>query len=217
MNHMPPCSDQPAAPETPGQPTGDWTSPPGDGNGRWPLFPPEEVDGGAVLLRRVRAEDAEEIARAVRNSLEHLRPWMPWANEEAGSRAAQLARVAEADDLWEAGSDFIYSVVPVCEGQVAGQVGLHRRVGDGGMEIGYWIDVSHTGRGLGTAAARALTPVALSLPGVTRVEIHCDEANGPSAAIPRKLGYRLERIDTREPEAPGERGRRMIWLKERPA
>lgn len=179
-------------------------------------FPPEQVDGGLVLLRRVRAEDADDIARVVRASLDYLRPWMPWATDEAGSRAAQLARVAEADDLWEAGSDFIYSVLPAAESAVAGQVGLHRRVGDGGIEIGYWIDVNHAGRGLGTAAARALTPVALSLPGVTRVEIHCDEANLASAAIPRKLGYRLERIDTREPEAPGERGRRMIWLKEQP-
>lgn len=179
-------------------------------------FPPEQVDGGPVVLRRVRAEDADDIARVVRASLEHLRPWMPWATDEAGSRAAQLARVAEADNLWESGSDFIYSVLPAAESTVAGQVGLHRRVGDGGIEIGYWIGVSHTGRGLGTAAARALTPVALSLPGVTRVEIHCDEANVASAAIPRKLGYRLERIEIREPEAPGERGRRMIWLMERP-
>jgi RimJ/RimL family protein N-acetyltransferase len=194
----------------------------GDDNGQRPAsfppaFPPEHVDGGLVLLRRVQAEDADDIARVVRASLEHLRPWMPWATADAGSRVAQLARVAEADDLWEAGSDFIYSVRPAAESTVAGQVGLHRRVGDGGIEIGYWIDVNHTGRGLGTAAARALTPVALSLPGVTRVEIHCDEANLASAAIPRKLGYRLERIDTREPEAPGERGRRMIWLKERPS
>jgi RimJ/RimL family protein N-acetyltransferase len=47
---------------------------------------------------------------------------------------------------------------------------------------------------------------------VTRAEIHCDEANQASAAIPRKLGYRLDRIDPHEPEAPGERGRRMVWV-----
>ena len=52
------------------------------------------------------------------------------------------------------------------------------------------------------------------LPGVTRAEIHCDEANQASAAIPRKLGYRLDRIDPHQPEAPGERGRRMVWVTE---
>jgi RimJ/RimL family protein N-acetyltransferase len=57
-----------------------------------------------------------------------------------------------------------------------------------------------------------LTGVALALDGVTRAEIHCDQANLASAAIPRKLGYHLDRVDPHEPEAPGEQGRRMIWV-----
>jgi RimJ/RimL family protein N-acetyltransferase len=163
----------------------------------------------------VHAADAAAIAAAVRASLDHLRPWMPWAAPEAADPRAQLARVAEADDLWESGTDFIYSVLLAEDHTVVGEIGLHRRPGDGGIEIGYWIDVRHTGRGLGTEAAGALTPVALALPGVTQAEIHCDDANQASAAIPRKLGYRLDRIDDHEPEAPGERGRRMIWVMER--
>ena len=58
----------------------------------------------------------------------------------------------------------------------------------------------------------ALTPVALELSATRRVEIHCDVANTASAAIPRKLGYRLDRVEAHEREAPGERGRRMIWV-----
>lgn len=188
---------------------------PGPGDAPGPAgFPPERVDGGTVVLRRVQPEDAGAIATAVGTSLDHLRPWMPWATPESASVQAQAIRVVEADDLWESGSDFIYSVFPAGESTVAGQIGLHRRVGDGGIEIGYWIAVTYVRRGLGTAAARAMTLVALSLPGVTRVEIHCDEANTASAAIPRKLGYRLDRVDSLEPEAPGERGQRMIWVKE---
>ncbi|MBO0775062.1 MAG: hypothetical protein J2P34_02010, partial [Actinobacteria bacterium] len=59
-------------------------------------FPPEEVNGGSLVLRRVRVEDAGAIALAVASSLDHLRPWMPWATPEAASPRAQLARVAEA-------------------------------------------------------------------------------------------------------------------------
>jgi len=44
------------------------------------------------------------------------------------------------------------------------------------------------------------------------VEIHCDVANTASAAIPRKRGYRLDRVEAHEREAPGEQGRRMIWV-----
>ncbi len=162
------------------------------------------------------AEDAPAIAAAVRVSMEHLRPWMSWATTEAGDPRGQLARVAEADELWEAGTDFIYSIMLAPGGTLIGEIGLHHRVGDAGIEIGYWIDARQVGRGHGSEAARMLTAVALSLPAVSRVEIQCDTANEASAAIPRKLGYRLDRIDPHEPEAPGEVGHRMIWVLQRP-
>ena len=45
-----------------------------------------------------------------------------------------------------------------------------------------------------------------------RVGIHTDEANVRSAAIPRKLGFRLDRIDLVTPEAPACTGRMQIWV-----
>jgi RimJ/RimL family protein N-acetyltransferase len=51
---------------------------------------------------------------------------------------------------------------------------------------------------------------------VNRVEIHCDAANVGSAAVARRLGYRLDRIEQRHPEASGESGRLMIWVRDRP-
>src|SRR6266705_2972535 len=93
----------------------------------------------------------------------------------------------------------------------AGPLVLHRRLADETVEIGYWTVAARTRRGYATAAAQALTQVALALPGTRRAEIHCDEANTASAGIPRKLGYRLDRVEAHEREAPGERGRRMIW------
>jgi RimJ/RimL family protein N-acetyltransferase len=80
------------------------------------------------------------------------------------------------------------------------------------IEIGYWTHVAHAGRGYMTAAAGSITQVAGALPDVDRVEIHTDEANLRSAAIPRKLGYRLDRVQTRRPEAPAESGRLQIWV-----
>jgi len=176
--------------------------------------PPEQIDAGMLVLRRLRMADVGAIAAAVGASLEHLRPWMPWASPEAADPRTQRARVAEADEMWAAGTDYIYSVFTAEEGVLVGAIGLHRRVGDAGIEIGYWIAERQTRRGFATAAAEALTSVALVLPGVRRVEIHCDGANTASAAIPRKLGYRLDRVIAHEPEAPGESGRRMIWVRE---
>ncbi|HUY52314.1 MAG TPA: GNAT family N-acetyltransferase [Streptosporangiaceae bacterium] len=183
----------------------------------WHNAPPaEQVRSGRLMLRRLHADDADAIATAVGISLDHLRPWMPWATREAAEPRTQLIRVAEADELWEAGTDFIYSILLEPSRTVIGEIGLHRRVGEGGVEIGYWIDSRYAGRGLGTEAARMLTEVGLSLDGVTRAEIHCDEANQASAAIPRKLGYHLDRVEQQPPEAPGEQGRRMVWVLSQP-
>jgi RimJ/RimL family protein N-acetyltransferase len=175
--------------------------------------PPERVNAGPVKLRRVRATDAGAIAAAVSASMEHLQPWMPWANAAAADRRSQLARVSEADQWWESGIGFTYSVVTAVSGTLVGEISLHRQTNS--AEIGYWIAASQAGRGYGTAAGTALTAVALALPGITRAEIHCDAANAASAAIARKAGYRLDRIEQREPEAPGETGRLMIWIRER--
>jgi RimJ/RimL family protein N-acetyltransferase len=177
-------------------------------------LPPERVDAGAVVLRRIRSVDAGAVAAAVAGSLDHLRPWMPWATPDSADRRSQLSRVAEADEMWESGISYIYSVLTADHGTLVGEIGLHRRGGDGSIEIGYWIAGSQTRRGFGTSAAAAITDVALALPRVSRVEIHCDEANTASAAIPRKLGYRLDRVEERKPEAPGESGRLMIWVRD---
>jgi RimJ/RimL family protein N-acetyltransferase len=177
--------------------------------------PPEEVEAGPVLLRRLRAEDALPLAAAVRASMDHLRPWMGWLTPDAGEVATRQAWIAEAGAMWDAGSDYVYAILVVAEAVLAGTIGLHRRVGEGGIEIGYWVSAGHTRRGYATAASAALTATALALPGVTRVEIHCDMVNAASAGVPRKLGYRLDRTESHVPQAPAESGRRMIWVTER--
>jgi RimJ/RimL family protein N-acetyltransferase len=149
---------------------------------------------------------------------------MPWANQRAGTVEAQAARIAEVETGWDRGTDYVYVMVgadggaPGVTGQpgedtVLGVIGLHRRLGPGAIEIGYWTHVAHVGRGYMTAAARAITQAAEALDDVRRVEIHTDEANVRSAAIPPKLGYRLDRVDTRRPEAPAESGRLQIWVR----
>ena len=76
------------------------------------MHPPECISAGPVLLRRLCQDDAAPIADAVLASMKHLEPWMPWATPEAGDVANQRSRIAQADALWEAGSDYIYSVLP---------------------------------------------------------------------------------------------------------
>jgi RimJ/RimL family protein N-acetyltransferase len=90
------------------------------------------------------------------------------------------------------------------------------RIGPSAVELGYWVHIDFTRQGHATACARALTQAALALSDVVRVEIHTDEANAISAAIPRRLSYRLDRVDELPPELPAHSGRQQIWVMERP-
>jgi len=178
--------------------------------------PPESiVPRPGLELRRHRVEDARAVADGVGASLPELAAWLPWATAEAAEPERQRARLAEDADRWAAGDAFGF--VMVADGGVVGCMGLHPRVGPGGVTIGYWLRTDRTGRGIVTACAGALTGAALGLTGVERVEIHCDEANERSAAVARRLGYRLDRVMP-TPAAPGgrsgtaETGRTMVWV-----
>ncbi len=176
--------------------------------------PDERIVLDTVVLTRLREADGPDVAAAVCASLDHLRPWMPWANEVATSDEHQRTRARAAEDLWDEGDDFLYVLRPAEGGPVLGSFGLHRRLGPDALEIGYWLHVDHTGRGYATAAAAALTRAALAMAGIDRVEIHTDETNTASAAVPQRLGYRLARVDQRPPEAPAESTRLQIWSRE---
>ena len=169
------------------------------------VLAPEEVENDGVVLRRLTAADAAAVSRAATESLEHLRPWMPWATPEGTSFEAQRERLEGPASSWNSGSGYEYGMF-LPDGTLVGGCGLHRRIGPSALEIGYWVHVDHTRRGIATAAAGALTGVGFSLRGIERMEIHCDEANLASAAVPPKLGYRLTGTIEHEPEAPGEVG-----------
>jgi RimJ/RimL family protein N-acetyltransferase len=176
---------------------------------RWP---PERIDLVRIVLRRERVGDEDLVAEAVSASLDHLRPWMPWAVPAAATAASQRDRLVQGEQGWDAGSDYTFALLDDSEQELFGIFGLHRRVGPSAIELGYWLTPEAVGRGYATDAARALTQVALALPDVATVEIHCDEANGRSRRIPQRLGYRLDRVEQDEIEAPAEVGRSMIWV-----
>ena len=173
--------------------------------------PSAVLSSGVVALAAVAARDVAPLVEAVNASLDHLRPWMPWAQEPATQESIG-AFVNGAVESWEACREFQFTIRRATDEAIVGCCGLHTRVGSHALEIGYWVHVDHVGKGLASAAARCLTKAALKIATVQRVEIHCDAANGASAAIPKRLGYRLDRIESREPETPGETGQHMVWI-----
>ena len=171
--------------------------------------PPEQLVHASIVLRRWREADADLCLRLVTESLEHLRPWMPWATDDYGlAEATSYMQQCEKD--WTAGAAFPYLIL--ASGQPAGSAGLMARIGDGGMEIGYWVHPDFTGRGVATSAAAALTEAAFALPGIDHVEIHHDVLNLASGRVPEKLGFSpVGTVAPRFTPAPGDSGTTQIW------
>lgn len=164
-----------------------------------------------LVLRCWDPADANLLQEAVAESVDQLRPWLPWARAEPLSldaRAELLRRFRGGFDL---GSDFVYGIFSPDERQVLGGTGLHTRVGDGAREIGYWIRTGHLRAGYATEAAGALTRVAFEVDDVTRVEIRCDPENHASARIPARLGFTRDAVLRRRIAAGGELRDAMIW------
>lgn len=73
--------------------------------------------------------------------------------------------------------------------ELIGVVSMHARIGEGALEIGYWISQPHTRCGYASEAAGALTVLGMTKLRVCRMEIQTDPANGASMSVARKLGY----------------------------
>ena len=184
--------------------------------GNYRFVPAPRVEAGWLVCRRVQPGDATSLYEAVVASADHLRPWMPWAPGYTPEAAREFVdrHVPQGDDV--AVSDASYLA---CDraGHVLGGCGLHARLGEDRLEIGYWVDLHHIRRGVATLAAAALTDLAMAVPTLEAVEIHHDQANIASGAVPARLGYQHVATVSDEPQSPGEVGVEWQWRMDRAA
>lgn len=157
---------------------------------------PERIVGERIILAAPVAGLGPIMAATVCASLDHIKPWMPWAqtapsmeDSEAVMRRMQSDFIARRELPFQ-----IYA--KAADGSCAemlGSSGFHgidwelRK-----FEIGYWIRPSSVGRGLVSEAVRLLTDMAFKQLRARRVEIRMDERNLPSRAVAEACGFEFE-------------------------
>lgn len=181
------------------------------------MMAPAEIYTDRLVLRSWRAADAERLLPILEANVDHLGGWIPsHVAAPAPIEDLELRLAAFAADF-ESRRSWRYAILSPDREEVFGEVDLFPRSAEGRVgiasadrvEIGYWLRRDLTGKGLATEAARAMLDVSRNLPGIGRVEIHCDPRNAASAAVPRRLGFRLV-----TDSAPGVAG--MVWALELP-
>ena len=157
-----------------------------------------------MVVRCYDPADAPKLKEAVDSSIEHLKPWMPWAHDEPQTLDEKAELLRRFRGQFDLGQNYVYGLFSRDESELVGGSGFHLRVGDDAFEIGYWIRASQEGKGLVTESTAALTRVGFELCQVDRIEIHVEPENERSLRIPQKLGYVEEaRLRRRLYAAPG--------------
>jgi ribosomal-protein-serine acetyltransferase len=152
-------------------------------------------------LRPLEERDAGELYRLVEANRAYLAEWMPWAAEQTLEGTTAFLRATEQRQAANNG----FEAALILDGRIVGAAGFPGVDWvAGGTSIGYWLDEGHQGRGLMTAAVRALVDHAFGEWDLHRVEIQAAVDNRRSRAIPERLGFVEEGI-RREAERVGDR------------
>jgi len=140
-------------------------------------------------LRPLEIWNASEFATHMDRAREHIRPWVgpSFISEGIAGAQATLARYAEqtARDgariygIWDNGV------------LVGGVMFVEFSAAAGTCEIGCWLEPEEEGRGLITAACRALLDWAFLTRGIHRAEWRCRADNTRSSAVAERLGMTL--------------------------
>ncbi|RQO57184.1 GNAT family N-acetyltransferase [Paucibacter sp. KBW04] len=159
---------------------------------------PERIEGERIILAAPVAGLGPIMAATVCASLDHIKPWMPWAqtaptmeDSEAVMRRMQADFIARRELPFQ-----IYS--KAADGSCAemlGGTGLHRIDWEvRKFEIGYWIRPSSVGQGFVSEAVRLLTDLAFKQLRARRVEIRMDDRNLASRAVAERCGFEFEGV-----------------------
>ncbi len=96
-----------------------------------------------MVIRCWQPGDAPLLKKAIDESREHLKPWMPWAHNEPETVQTYVDRTRRWRGMFDLGQDFVFGIFDRSEKIVLGGTGLHTRVGESAREIGYWIHKDH--------------------------------------------------------------------------
>ena len=153
---------------------------------------PYRIETERLVIRCYEPRDAPLMKDAIDSSLEHLRPWMPWARLEPQTLDEKLELVKHFRSTFDLNENFAYGIFSADESEQLGGTGLHPRIGPRGLEIGYFVRASATRQGIITESTAALTRAGFEVCGADRIEIRIDPRNQASFGVPRKLGFEEE-------------------------
>ena len=133
---------------------------------------------------------AEELFALVDANRIYLREWLPWL--DLNTTVDDTRKFIKISLEQFAGNNGFQTAI-VYQGEVAGIIGYNQiDWANRTVEIGYWLDANHQGRGIITRSCRFLVDYAFTELDLNRVVIRCAAGNQKSCAVPERLGFKKE-------------------------
>jgi len=120
-------------------------------------------------------------------SRDYLRVWLPWVD---ATHSVEDTRRFIREALARFACNEGFSAGIWYRGQLSGGIGVHKIDWlNRNTSLGYWIREGLQGKGIVTAACRAVLNHLFGELNLNRVEIRCGTGNSKSRAIPQRLGF----------------------------
>ena len=154
-------------------------------------MPPPVIEAGPLTLRPFREADIAWVCEvsqdpAIQRNLAQV--FAPYRIEHAAYFVRQMTQAA-----WDDGRRAEFLVEETGEAGRLGRVGLDLRPHEPGTaEIGYWMAQPARGRGVATAAVRALCRWAFTELALDLIEWRCETGNVASRRVAEKAGFLIE-------------------------
>ncbi|MGZ3710616.1 MAG: GNAT family N-acetyltransferase [Bdellovibrionota bacterium] len=142
-----------------------------------------------LMIKPRRLGEGKIIAQAIIESLEHLKPYMPFAQRAPTEEEVEENCCKSVEDF-EARRNFNLSIYDRERKVFIGSTGIHRPNWEvRSFEVGYWVHKDFLRHGMILEAANAVTRYAFNQLKARRVEMRCDSRNLGSFELMKKLGF----------------------------
>jgi ribosomal-protein-serine acetyltransferase len=146
----------------------------------------------SLKLRLLKEEDAEELSLRVDQNREHLRRWLPWL-DGAKDISDQLKFIQRCSEGAIAGMALHHALLS--GGEIVGMVSFNNiEKLNRCATMGYWLAEAQIGKGLMTAAVKALIDDGFEHLELNRIQARVATDNHRSQAVCDRAGLKKEGV-----------------------
>lgn len=155
---------------------------------------PTHIFTDRLLLRIPQRNDGKVVNLAIRESVQELKPWLPFVQTLPLEEETEL-NLEKAHDNFLKKESFRFLIFIKDTGEFVGVTSLQSIDWEiPKCEIGYWANSKFSGNGYMTEAVETITRLGVHTLRFKRIEIRCESENIKSRAIPERLNFTLEGI-----------------------